>query len=197
MKIKICGITNLQDALNAIDAGAHALGFVFYSKSSRYITPQNAKKIIEQLPPFIINVGLFVEETTTNINYISAVTKINLVQIHFDVVDEFYKNLNLKYIKVVRAKTKDDVLKHKNNYILVDSFVDTFGGEGKRLNLEWFKDIDCSKIILAGGLNNINVSEINNFGFYGVDVSSGVEQEKGLKEKQKMITFCKKIHEIS
>jgi phosphoribosylanthranilate isomerase len=196
-RIKICGITSLKDAIDAIEAGADALGFVFYTKSTRYIEPLEAKKIIEQLPPLVQSVGLFVEENAQNINYISKISKINLAQIHFEASDDLYQELDIKYIKVLRAKSKEDILIYQDNYILVDAFVPEFGGEGKRLNLEWFKDLNCSKIILAGGLTSDNLSELDNYGFYGVDVSSGVELSKGKKDKKKMIEFCKEVNAIS
>jgi len=196
-RIKICGITNLEDAINAVEAGADALGFVFYEKSPRYITPIKAKEIIENLPPFVQSIGLFVEMAAAQIDFICKLSKVNSAQIHFEVDDDFYKRLLTKPIRVVRASTKEDILNHKDEFILVDAFVETFGGEGKQLNLEWFKDIDCSKIILAGGLQAENLFRLNNFGFYGVDVSSGVEAFKGKKDKQKMIDFCKEANAIS
>ncbi len=196
-KIKICGITNLKDAIDAINAGANALGFVFYHKSNRYIEPLEARKIIEQLPPFVQSVGLFVEESAQNINYISKISKIDLAQIHFEANNELYNELDVKYLKVLRAKSEADILKYQDEYILVDAFIESFGGEGKRLNLEWFKNIKCSKITFAGGLKSENLEELNGFGFYGVDVSSGVELSKGKKDKQKMISFCKEVNAIS
>ena len=197
MRVKICGITNLKDAIDAINAGADALGFVFYNKSPRYIEPQDAKQIIKQLPPFVQSVGLFVNETAETINNISLITKIDLAQIHFEADADFYKNLNIKSLKVIRAKNKEDILKNSDEYRIIDAFVDSYGGEGKRLNLEWFKDIDCSKIILAGGLKDDNLNELNQYNFYSVDVSSGVEKQKGLKDKQKMIKFINKVNELS
>jgi phosphoribosylanthranilate isomerase len=197
LRVKICGITNLKDAIDAINAGADALGFVFYNKSPRYIEPQDAKQIIKQLPPFVQSVGLFVNETAETINNISLITKIDLAQIHFEADADFYKNLNIKSLKVIRAKNKEDILKNSDEYRIIDAFVDSYGGEGKRLNLEWFKDIDCSKIILAGGLKDDNLNELNQYNFYSVDVSSGVEKQKGLKDKQKMIKFINKVNELS
>ncbi len=196
-RIKICGITSLEDALDAIEAGADALGFVFYEKSPRYINPTKAKEIIEQLPPFVQSVGLFVNMVAPQVDFICKLSKVNTAQIHFDANDTFYKSLQTKNIKVVRAKSKKDILEYKDEYILVDAFVESFGGEGKRLNLKWFQDIDCSKIIIAGGLTSKNLKELNGFGFYGVDVSSGVEKEKGIKDKKKMIKFCQKANAIS
>jgi len=197
MRVKICGITNLKDALDAIKAGASALGFVFYSKSPRYIEPSLAKEIIKQLPPFVQSVGLFVNESAQTINHIANITKINLAQIHFEVDNNFYNELEIKALKVVRAQKKEDLELYKNEYRIVDAFVESFGGEGKRLNLEWFEDIDCSRIILAGGLNANNLEELTGFNFYSLDVSSGVELTKGIKDKQKIINFIDKANELS
>ncbi len=197
MRVKICGITNLQDALEAINAGASALGFVFYKKSPRYIEPLKAKEIAEKLPPFVQTVGLFVNETEDFINEVCNDAKMQLAQIinDFDVLN--YEKIAPKYIKVIRAKEKKDLLNLNKEYYLVDAFVDSFGGEGKRIALDWFESIDCSKFILAGGLTTENLKEINGFGFYGVDVSSGVESEvKGIKDRQKMIDFVKEANEI-
>jgi len=197
MRVKICGITNLQDALEAINAGASALGFVFYKKSPRYIEPLKAKEIAEKLPPFVQTVGLFVNETEEFINEVCIDAKMQLAQIidDFDVLN--YEKISPKYIKVIRAKEKKDLLNLNKEYYLVDAFVDSFGGEGKRIALDWFESIDCSKFILAGGLTTKNLKEINGFGFYGVDVSSGVESEvKGIKDRQKMIDFVKEANEI-
>lgn len=197
MRVKICGITNLEDALNAINAGASALGFVFYKPSPRYIEPLVALKIVENLPPFVQTVGLFVNETTDFINKTCKESKMQLAQIIDDenIVD-FFK-LEVKYLKVLRVKSKEDLNSLKDDYSLVDAFVDEFGGAGKRLALDWFKDINCSKFILAGGLNSQNLKEIDGYGFFAVDVSSAVEKQKGKKDNQKMIDFVKAANEIS
>jgi len=196
MKVKICGITNYEDALDAIDAGADALGFVFYPKSPRYIEPFEARKIVEQLPPFIQTIGLFVNEYNTFINQVCINAKMQTAQIIDDDAYTNFKTLDCRYIKVLRAKSKEDILSVNDDYILIDAFVEGFGGKGKRLALEWFEEIDCSKIILAGGLTSNNLKELSGFGFYGVDVSSGVEVSKGKKDKQKMINFVKAVNEI-
>ena len=197
MRVKICGITNLQDALEAVNAGANALGFVFYKKSPRYIEPLKAKEIAEKLPPFVQTVGLFVNENEEFINQVCFDAKMQLAQIIDDFDDLNYEKISFKYIKVIRAKEKKDLLNLNKEYYLVDAFVDSFGGEGKRIALDWFESIDCSKFILAGGLTTKNLKEINGFGFYGVDVSSGVESEvKGIKDRQKMIDFVKEANEI-
>ncbi|MFA7021581.1 phosphoribosylanthranilate isomerase [Aliarcobacter sp.] len=196
MRVKICGITNKEDAHNATKAGASALGFVFYKDSPRYIEPKEALKIVNSLPPFIQSVALFVNETTDFINQVCKDSKMQLAQIIDDenIVD--YENLEVKYLKVLRVKTKEDLINLENNYYLVDAFVEEFGGAGKRLALEWFKDIDCSKFILAGGLSSKNLKELNGFNFFAVDVSSAVEKQKGIKDREKMVEFVKAANEI-
>jgi phosphoribosylanthranilate isomerase len=197
MKVKICGITNLQDALDAINAGANALGFVFYKKSPRYIEAIKAKEIVDKLPPFIQTVGLFVNEDENFINEICLEAKMQLAQIIDDNEIINYDLLKVKYLKVLRAKEEKDLRNLNKDFYLVDAFVDSFGGEGKRIALEWFEDIDCSRLILAGGLTSDNLKEIDGFNFYGVDVSSGVESEiKGKKDRAKMVSFLKEANEI-
>lgn len=196
MRIKICGITNIEDALAAIEAGADALGFVFYEKSPRYIEAKEAKKIVEKLPPFVQTVGLFVNESSEKINAVCNEALMQISQIIDDDSNTDFSKLNQKYVKVVRAKTKEDIIKNSDSYVLIDAFVDGFGGEGKRVALEWFKDMDCSKFILAGGLNEDNLKELKGHNFFGVDVSSGVEISKGKKDKQKMFNFVKTANEI-
>lgn len=189
LKTKICGITNLDDAINACEAGADALGFVFYEKSPRYIEPSLAKEIIKKLPPFVKTVGLFVNVGSDYVNSICKEFNIDIAQIHFDANDEFYDDLNVPYIRVVRATCKEDIVKYLDNYIIVDAFVQSFGGEGKRVLLEWFDGLDCSKIILAGGLTSDILHELRSYNFYGVDVSSGVEISKGKKDNTKVKEF--------
>ena len=189
MRVKICGITNFQDAIQAIEAGADALGFVFYQDSPRYITPANAKKIIDKLPPFVGRVGLFVNEGIDTIDTISKYCDLTLSQIHFEVDEEALDMIGSKTLPVIRAKRKEDVLQYSNRYRLVDAYCEEYGGSGKRLNLEWFDGVDCSKIILAGGLTPDNLEELKKYNFYGVDVSSGVERIRGKKDYQKVTKF--------
>ncbi len=197
MKVKICGITNLKDALQAIEAGADALGFVFYEKSPRYISPVDAKMITEQLPPFVERVGLFVEETPEQIDRVCRESGMSLAQIHFDVDGTFFDQIGMKSLPVVRAACKEDVEKFSDRYRLVDAYCEAYGGSGKRLNLEWFEGVDCSKIILAGGLTPENVGEAERYGFYGVDVSSGTEAQKGIKDPLKVEQFIKHAKSLS
>lgn len=189
MRVKICGITNIDDALQAVEAGANALGFVFYSKSPRYITPTKAKEIMDRLPPFVGRVGLFVNEGIDTIDTISKYCNLTVSQIHFEVDEEALNMIGTRALPVVRAKEPKDVLQYSNRYRIVDVYCESYGGSGKRLNLEWFKGVDCSKIILAGGLTPENLHELKGYGFYGVDVSSGVERIKGKKDHNKVIRF--------
>jgi len=193
MRVKICGITNLEDAFIAIKAGADALGFVFYPDSPRYITPNDAKKIINKLPPFVEKVALFVNETPEFIRSLCLETGCTLAQIHFDVEEDFFSQVNFPSLRVIRAQKREDILKHPDEYRLVDAYCESFGGSGKRLNIEWFEGIECSKIILAGGLDADNVASLKSYGFYGVDVSSGVEASKGKKDPQKVISFIQRV----
>ncbi|MDQ1244115.1 MAG: N-(5-phosphoribosyl)anthranilate isomerase [Campylobacterota bacterium] len=191
MRVKICGITSYEDAMIAIKAGADALGFVFYEPSPRYISPSEARDIIKRLPPFVEKVALFVNSDAQVINSYCQEAGATLAQIHFQAPASLYEQLFVPYIKVIRAKEARDILQFNDEYRLVDAYCETYGGSGKRLNLEWFENVDCSKIILAGGLDAQNVSDAKKYGFYGVDVSSGVELSYGKKDAQKVRQFVK------
>lgn len=192
MWVKICGITNLEDALCAVDAGADALGFVFYPKSSRYITPQNAKAIAEKLPLHIKKIGLFVDVTPEEIALTCKEAQMDMAQIHFEVDKDFWSALKVPYLRVVRAREACDVEQYKGLIRLVDAYVEGFGGAGQRIDLSWFENSDCENIILAGGLTPENVEHVKSLGFYGVDVSSGVEKAKGIKDHDKVRAFIQR-----
>lgn len=191
MRVKICGITTYEDAMIAIEAGADALGFVFYEASPRYITPKDARAIIKRLPPFVEKVALFVNSDAQVINSYCQEAGATLAQIHFEAPHKLYEQLFVPYIKVIRAKEAKDIVQYSDEYRLVDAYCESYGGSGKRLNLEWFENIDCSKIILAGGLDASNVASLKKYGFYGVDVSSGVELSHGKKDASKVKEFIK------
>ena len=196
MRAKICGICSYEDAKVAVDAGADALGFVLYPPSPRYITPKRAKEIIKKLPPFIEKVALFVNEDATTINATCRNIGATLAQIHFEAPLALYDKLKIPHLKVVRAASREDLLLYSSEYRLVDAFSKNYGGSGRRLALEWFSEVDCSKIILAGGLDPSNLDELRGYGFYGVDVSSGVERAKGVKDRAKVEAFVRRAKEI-
>jgi phosphoribosylanthranilate isomerase len=189
MRVKICGITSYEDAMISIEAGADALGFVFYDKSPRYISPIDAQAIIKKLPPFVEKVGLFVNVDAQIINSYMQESGCTLAQLHFKASIELYEQLFVPHIKVIRAKNKEDILKYSNEYRLIDTYCEAYGGVGKKLNIQWFDDIDCSKIILAGGLEPSNISKLKKYIFFGVDVSSGVEISHGKKDVTKVKAF--------
>jgi phosphoribosylanthranilate isomerase len=197
MFVKICGITNFEDATDSIDSGADALGFVFYPKSPRYICPTKVQTIIKQLPPFVKYFGLFVNHSAQDINKISKISGIDIAQLHFKCDDAFKNQLDVKYIEVIRAKSPNDMVLENHKYYIIDSFTEQYGGQGKRLELEWFNNTDNSKTILAGGLTPDNISQLDRYGFCGVDTSSGVERSVGIKDKQKLKRFCDQARAIS
>lgn len=192
MWVKICGITNLEDALCAVESGADALGFVFYPHSPRYITPSKALDIVQKLPLHVEKIALFVNSTPMEINLTCKEAQMDRAQIHFDVDSTFFQALEGDYLPVVRAQTAKDVSRYHGSLRLVDAYVQSFGGAGQRVDLSWFEQSDNDSIILAGGLNSENIEEVKRLGFYGVDVSSGVEQRKGVKDHAKLKAFLQK-----
>ncbi len=189
MRVKICGITSLEDAEHAVAAGADALGFVFFPDSPRYLAPETARALVDRLPPFVEKVGLFVHETPQTIDRICAETGMTLAQIHFEVDAAFLDALRTPALPVVRAKTPDDLDRFADRYRLVDAYVEQYGGAGKRLALEWFEGRDNRRTILAGGLTPENIHQTLPYRFYGVDVSSGVEAKPGTKDPLKVERF--------
>ncbi|WP_456322800.1 phosphoribosylanthranilate isomerase [Hydrogenimonas sp.] len=194
-RVKICGITNYEDAMVAIEAGADALGFVFYEKSPRYITPEAARKIAKYIPPFVERVGLFVELEPKEVDSICQKACMGIAQIHFEADENYFQALQTKSLPVVRARSREDVVKFSDRYRLIDAYCESYGGAGKRLNLSWFDGVDCSKIIIAGGLSADNVADVLRYGFYGVDVSSGVERSRGVKDPKRVRAFVKAAKE--
>ncbi len=199
VKVKICGITNLDDALAAIDFGADALGFVFFEKSPRYITYEDAALIIKKLPPFITTIGVFVNKNPEEIESIIDYTRIDVVQLHGDETPEMC-TVSKRIIKAIRVKSLDSLeplihFKDKVSAFLLDTYTpDIFGGSGRIFN--WDIAVEAKqfgRIILAGGLTPDNISEaIKWVRPYGVDVSSGVESEKGKKDYKRMKLFIEK-----
>jgi phosphoribosylanthranilate isomerase len=197
-KIKICGITNLDDALAAIEYGADALGFVFHPKSPRAVTPETAKKILSELPPFITTVGVFVNESKTNIEEIVEYVNLNIIQLHGDEPPEAC-HLCRRVIKAIRVRDLNDLQtlqKYKVSAFLLDTYSpDSMGGTGQIFN--WDIAVEAKKfgrIILAGGLNPENVEEaIKWVRPYGIDVATGVEgDKKGKKDLQRLRLFIER-----
>jgi phosphoribosylanthranilate isomerase len=198
-KIKICGITNFDDALAATEAGADALGFNFYKKSPRYIEPGKAAEIIAQLPPFVVPVAIFVNEREEKIRDVMFTTGIKVLQFHGDERPEFCERFATRAIKAFQVKDKES-LKHMVHYhvsaLLLDSYRDGMRG-GTGLTFDWHLAVVAKtfgRVILAGGLTPENVAEaVQLVQPYGVDVASGVEKKKGLKDHAKMKKFISEV----
>jgi phosphoribosylanthranilate isomerase len=203
IKIKICGITNLDDALAAADAGADALGFNFYKKSPRYIEPDKAAEIIAQLPPFIMPVGIFVNEREEKIRENQALTCIQAIQLHGDESPEFCQRFGGRVIKAFQVRDKES-LKNMAHYrvgaFLLDSYKDGVRG-GTGVTFDWHLAVVAKtfgKVILAGGLTPENVAEaVKLVQPYGVDVAGGVEREKGIKDHAKVRKFIAEVRRAS
>jgi phosphoribosylanthranilate isomerase len=196
IKVKICGITSREDAMGALDAGADALGFVFYSRSPRYIAPKAAAEIIASLPPFISNVGLFVNASAQEVRQIIERTGIDTLQFHGDEPAEYCAPFLRQCIKAFRVANADSLRQlpeFQTRAWLLDSFVPgEHGGTGVKFN--WAlanRAVSLNRpVILAGGLTSENVQEaIRQVRPYAVDVSSGVESSPGKKDLQKVRSF--------
>lgn len=203
VKLKVCGITTLEDATNAIDAGAEFLGFNFYAPSPRYIAPEAARAIIEKLPPEIINVGVFVNEARPElVHQKMMVSGTSVAQLHGD-EDEMYCRIvgASRVIKALRVGRKFDLetlTGFPASAFLIDAF-DTklFGGTGKNSNWDIARDVaQNANVFLAGGLTPENIGEaIRAVRPLAVDVNSGVETYPGRKDKTKLeaLRFAMKI----
>jgi phosphoribosylanthranilate isomerase len=195
-RIKVCGITNIEDALAAIRAGADALGFVFYAPSPRYITPVQAKAIISQLPPFVVPVALFVNEDEKVIRETLEITGCSLLQFHGDETDEACHKYRIPYMKSIRVSESLDVIARCDDFpgasaLLLDTYQKgIYGGSGISFNWSRVPKKYSKPIVLAGGLTPANVQEaIQQTSCYAVDVSGGVERTRGLKDHRLLNDF--------
>ena len=203
VKVKICGITNTDDAMAAVSFGADALGFVFFQGSPRYISPDAAAAIIRKLPSFVMTIGVFVDEKPDQIEMIIASTGVDVIQLHGDEPPEMCA-FSRRIIKAIRVKSLAslDPLVHyreKVSAFLLDTFSpDSFGGTGQKFNWDiatYAKQF--GRIILSGGLTPDNIIEaVKQVEPYGVDVSSGVELKKGEKDHLKMRLFIERAKTV-
>ncbi len=197
VKVKICGITNPEDARAVVDAGADAIGFVFYERSPRCINPALAAKIIATLPPFVQTVGLFVNEETEKINWTADYCGLDVVQLHGNETPEDCLEINRRVIKAFRVQNIISIDPLKNYQVsgfLLDAWSpDAYGGTGRTFNWELAEAAkQYGPIILAGGLLPENIaSAIRIVNPYGVDVSSGVESALAKKDAGKVREFIK------
>ena len=205
-KIKICGITNPIDALQAVDAGADALGFVFSKKSPRQVSHTVVKSIVANLPPFVLSVGIFVNEDATVVRDIMDECGLALAQIHGDETADYCESLGRPVIRGIRLRDRSTLLamaeykgRARVRGFVLDAFsTDAYGGTGKMANWALASEITQSlSCLLAGGLNQANVQEaIQKVQPYGVDVSSGVETFPGKKNPAKIQAFIQAVKHV-
>ena len=195
-RVKICGITRIEDALTAIRLGANAIGFIFWDKSARYIDPKEARKIVMALPPFVTVVGVYVNPSFEWVEETCSIAGLNLLQFHGDELPEFCSQFPLPYIKAVRIRSGIDLLQYAAQYsssngLLLDSYVEGVpGGTGRTFEWSLIPENLSLPLIVSGGLHAKNVCEaIREAKPWAVDVSSGVEITKGIKDADKIAAF--------
>jgi len=200
VRSKICGITRIEDALAAAEAGADAIGLVFYAKSPRAVTAEQARAIVRALPPFVTTVGLFVNASRCELNEILEVVPLDLLQFHGDETPADCEGYHRPYIKAVRVRPGEDLEAICKQYsgasgILLDTFVAGVpGGTGEAFDWSLVPARLSKPIILAGGLSAANVAQaIAQVQPYAVDVSGGVEAAKGIKDAEKIEAFMQAV----
>lgn len=191
-KVKICGITNVRDALAAIEMGADLLGFNFYPKSKRYITPEKAVKIIDKLPTFVDTVGLFVNATPDHVKEVAEQGSLNWVQFHGDETPEYCESLQwlsartIKALRVRSAQQIKQVNKYYTDAVLLDAFSpNEYGGTGKTFDWGLIGHL-AKRVFLAGGIGPENAARAIEIGVYGIDICSSIESVPGKKDHKKM-----------
>lgn len=194
-RIKVCGITRADDALAAAEAGADALGFVFYPPSPRCVTAQDAARIAAQLPPFVASVALFVDATSDDVRRVMQTLRPTMLQFHGDETPQWCAQFALPWMKAVRMRPGVDLLDLSRQFssaraLLLDSWSDGYGGSGHPFEWSLIPPSVGSRLVLSGGLTPANVTDgILQVRPWAVDVSSGVELAKGIKSPEKMRQF--------
>ena len=199
IKVKICGMTQLKDALFAVEQGVDAVGFIFYKKSPRAVTMKTVREIITKLPPLVDTVGVFVNESAERVNKIADYCGLDLVQLHGEESPAFCRKIHRRVIKAFRVKDLQSIKqleKFPVSGFLLDTFSDDLhGGTGK--TFDWNLALSAKKmgpVILAGGLTPRNILQaVRQVRPYGVDVCSGVEKSPGIKDLEKVRAFLKNI----
>lgn len=199
-RVKICGITSVEDALIAVEHGCDAIGLVFYAPSPRYVSPQKAAEIVAAIPPFVSAVGLFVNATDAELKSILSKVSLDCLQFHGDESPEQCRAYGMHYMKAIRVNSDTNLLQYEIDFydakaLLVDAFVEGLvGGTGQSFDWTLIPKTLTKPIILAGGLTADNVeSAIMQVKPYAVDVSGGVEKSKGLKDAAKIAAFMNKV----
>lgn len=202
-QVKICGITNEEDALYAVHCGAAALGFIFYPSSPRYIRPEDTRKIIAVLPEDLVKIGVFVNEKAAEIKRVIKYCALDMIQLHGDESPEYCGDFpSDRIIKAVELKNEDD-LNHALNYAVAALLVDSrhaglYGGTGKKANWKLASRIKNKKsLILSGGLNEGNIAEaLQTVAPAALDINSGVELIPGKKDHAKLARIFDIVREV-
>lgn len=201
-RVKICGITRVEDALAAVNYGCDAIGLVFYEKSPRFVDTARAAQIVAALPPFVSAVGLFVNATEAEIRAVLSTVRLDVLQFHGDEPPEACARLGLPYLKAVRVRPDTNLVQYASDYreakaLLLDAFAEGMpGGTGQTFDWTLIPSGLSKPVILAGGLNALNVTEaIRQTRPYAVDVSGGVEREKGIKDADKIAAFMRGVRD--
>ncbi len=200
VKVKVCGITNIEDALKAVECGADALGFNFYPPSPRYLSPDQAQTILAKLPPQVCRVAVFVNEPRERVKEILSQLHwrdgneaMSAVQFHGDENDEYCRGWGLKVIKAIRVRGAESLLglnAFPADLFLLDSWSEGYGGSGAKFRWSWIEDLDPGRLILSGGLDLDNIQQaVTQIRPFGVDVCSGVEAKPGIKDHGKLKEF--------
>ncbi|WP_150913354.1 phosphoribosylanthranilate isomerase [Marinobacter halotolerans] len=202
-RVKICGLTRPQDVVAAANAGADAVGFVFYEPSPRSVSIETAAELIRSLPAFVTATGLFVNPERGYVEEVLSKVPLDLLQFHGDETPEFCQSFPARWIKAVRVRNRGDIEQAFRDYfrasgILVDAWVaDTYGGTGQSFNWDLIPSVRPLPLILAGGLASDNVAAaVQQVRPWGVDVSGGVESGKGIKHTAKMTDFISEVHRV-
>jgi phosphoribosylanthranilate isomerase len=194
-RIKICGLTRLEDVQQAVAAGADALGLVFYPPSPRYVDLSTAAGLASAVPPFVSIVGLFVNADPATVRATLAAVPLHVLQMHGDEDETYCRQFDRPYIKAARVRPGMDLLQYTAHFasaqaILLDAFVDGYGGGGEVFDWSLVPPALGKPLILSGGLDASNVGEaVRRLRPAAVDVSSGVEASKGVKDAEKMRAF--------
>ncbi|MEZ0209840.1 MAG: phosphoribosylanthranilate isomerase [Methylophilus sp.] len=199
-RVKICGITRQEDAWAAIDAGADALGFVFYAPSPRAVTATQVQAIVKTLPPYISKVGLFVNASADEVNRVIDATFLDCLQFHGDEAADYCEKFNLPYYKAIRVKPDVSLVQCELDFVSASALLlDTFsekavGGTGQIFDWALIPAGMKKPLILAGGLHPDNITQaLQQVQPYAVDVSGGVEAQKGIKSPEKIAAFMQQV----
>lgn len=199
-RVKICGITRVEDALSAVEQGADAIGLVFYPPSPRYVSASQATEIAQVLPAFVSVVGLFVDAPSADIEAVLSKVPIDLIQFHGNETPEQCRRYEKPYIKAIRVKTDTNLIQYQSDFsdakaLLLDTYTEGVpGGTGQVFDWNVIPKHMTKQLVLAGGLDANNVTQaIKLVKPYAVDVSGGVESAKGIKDAAKIAAFMRGV----